>query len=158
MEANAETEKQAVVAAAPVAQKPRKRKAKSPTYKAKKKRAIARASIKAGKGSVRINKRLLTTVEPKQLREFIQEPLMIAGDLAGQVNVSVNVNGSGFMSQAGAVRSSIAKALVGYSHDEKLKRQMLVYDRGLLVDDVRRKEAKKQLGTGARAKKQKSKR
>lgn len=136
----------------------RKRKAKGITSKAKKKRAIARAVIKKGTGKVRINKRLLEITDPKAVQDFIREPLLIAGDAAKEVNIFVKVQGSGFMSQAAAVRSCIAKALVAFYKDEKLKKKMIEYDRLLLVDDIRRKESKKQLGPGARAKKQKSKR
>ncbi len=136
----------------------RKRKAKGITAKAKKKEATARAVIREGTGKVRINKRLLDFFEPVQVREFVQEPLMIAGDLAKKADIYIEVHGGGFMSQAVAARSCIAKCLVAFSRDEKLKRDMIEYDRMLLVDDVRRKESKKQLGIGARKKKQKSKR
>lgn len=136
----------------------RKRKAKGITAKAKKKRAVARAVIREGSGKVHINKRLLDFFEPTQLREFIQEPLMIAGEPAKKMNIFITVNGGGFMSQAIAARACIAKCLVAFTKDEKLKKDMLEYDRMLLVDDIRRKESKKELGTGARRKKQKSKR
>jgi small subunit ribosomal protein S9 len=138
---------------------PRKKsKAKGITVKAKKKSAICHASIAKGTGVVRVNKRNLETVEPLLVRNFIKEPLEIAGTLATEVNITVHVEGSGFMSQAVAVRTAIAKALVAYKRDDKLKKRMIAYDRALLVDDVRRKEAKKQLGVGARRRKQKSKR
>lgn len=136
----------------------RKKKAKGITTKSKKKTAVARAVITEGIGKIRINKRLLDFFEPKQVREFVQEPLQIAGDLAKRVNIYIMVEGGGFMSQAIAARSCIAKCLVAFSRDEKLKKDMLEYDRMLLVDDIRRKESKKQLGLGARKKKQKSKR
>jgi len=136
----------------------RKRKAKGITVKAKKKTAVARAVIREGTGNVRINKRLLAVIEPAHVRSFIEEPLQIAGEMGKRVNIFVTVHGSGYMSQAVAARSCIAKALVAFSKDEKLRQDMLEYDRMLLVDDVRRKESKKQLGPGARRKKQKSKR
>ena len=62
------------------------------------------------------------------------------------------------MGQAVSARSAIAKALVAYTKDKNLERRFREYDRLLLVDDSRRKEPKKPLGRGARAKKQKSKR
>lgn len=136
----------------------RKRKVRGITVKAKKKTAVARGVIRPGTGKVRINKRLLDWAQPEEMRMFVQEPLQIAGDLGKQVNMDIEVHGSGSMSQAVAARSCIAKCLVLYSKDEKLRKDMLEYDRMLLVDDVRRKESKKQLGLGARRKKQKSKR
>ena len=126
--------------------------------KSKKKTAVARAVIKKGTGKVKINKKTLKTVEPKVVRKFIAEPLVLAEDLAKEVDISVSVNGGGFMGQAVAARSAIAKALISIRKNDKLKEKFLNYDRLLLVDDPRRKEAKKPLGPSARAKKQKSKR
>jgi small subunit ribosomal protein S9 len=127
--------------------------------KAKKKTASARAVIKAGKGKVMINRKVLGVFQPRYLKMLIEEPILLAGDdLMNSVNIRVNVQGGGFSGQAVAARGAIAKALVMYTADEKLKERFLEYDRGLLVDDVRRKEAKKPLGRGARQKKQMSKR
>lgn len=136
----------------------RKKKAKGITAKAKKKTAVARAVIRPGHGRIRVNKRLLDFIEPVHVRELIREPLEIGKNVASQVDIDITVHGSGFMSQAVAARSAIAKCLIAFSKDEKLKKDFLDYDRMLLVDDVRRKESKKQLGLGARRKKQKSKR
>lgn len=126
--------------------------------KAKKKTAVARAVIRAGTGRVRLNKRRLETVSPEIVRQFIAEPLALAGELAERVDIDLNVRGGGFMGQAVATRSAIARALVEFSGDEKLRKRFLEYDRLLLVDDPRRKEPKKPLGPRARRKKQKSKR
>jgi small subunit ribosomal protein S9 len=139
-------------------EKKRKPKKRGITAKSKKKTAVARAVIKKGKGIVRINKRNIALFEPRHLREMVEEPLQIAKGLAKEVDIAVSAVGGGFMSQAMAARTAIAKALVEYSGDEKLKKAFLQYDRMLLVDDIRRKEAKKPLGIGARRKKQKSKR
>lgn len=136
----------------------KKKKQKGITAKGKKKTAVARAVIRAGKGMVRINKRSVMAFLPMQVRDFIREPLEIAGEKGNEVNISINVTGGGFMAQAVACRTAIAKALVAFFKDDKLKKKMIAYDRLLLVDDVRRKESKKQLGIGARRKKQKSKR
>ncbi len=136
----------------------RKTKAKGVVTKAKKKTALALAVIRKGSGVVRINKRNLSTMQPVVMRRFVEEPLELAKPLSDEVNIYVTVNGSGASSQAVAARSAIAKALVAYRRDEKLKKRMLAYDRMLLVDDIRKKESKKQLGIGARRKKQKSKR
>ena len=144
-----------------MSEQPKKKKKKYKlgiTVKAKKKRAVARGVIRKGTGKIRINKRIIDVIEPVQLREMLFEPLWIAGPLAKEVDIEISTHGGGYMGQGIAARSAIAKALVEYHNDEKLKRQFLDYDRLLLVDDVRRKEAKKPLGTGARKHKQKSKR
>jgi small subunit ribosomal protein S9 len=126
--------------------------------KAKKKTAVARATIKKGKGKITINKKRLELIEPYYVREFIKEPLELAPEIASEVDINVIAKGGGFMGQAVSVRAAIAKALVSYSNDKALKERMLKYDRLLLVDDPRRVEPKKPLGPKARRKKQKSKR
>ena len=67
-----------------------------------KKGAIARATIKKGKGIVRINHQLLQNVEPRFSRMRIEEPLMIASEFSDKVNIDINVRGGGFQSQAEA--------------------------------------------------------
>ena len=133
-------------------------KKKGITSKAKKKSAVARAVIRKGKGKVSINKVNLDSYQSRYIRKFISEPLEIAGPLSGTVDIEVNVTGGGFMGQAASARGAIAKALVRFSRSKELKNKMLEYDRALMVDDSRKKESKKPLGRGARAKKQSSKR
>jgi len=123
----------------------------------KRKSAIARVVVKAGTGIVKVNNLLLDFYEPKMSRLKITEPLIIAGDLKNKVDIKINVNGGGVSSQADASRLAIAKALVQYSKNDKLKEQFLNYDRNLLVADVRRKEPSKPNRQGqARSKRQKS--
>ena len=133
-------------------------KKKGISTKGKKKEAKARATIAHGKGVVRINNRNLETVPQKYVLQFIKEPLDLAGSLATEVDIDVHVLGGGFIGQAVASRSAIAKALVEYARDEKLRKKFLAYDRLLLVDDPRRVEPKKPLGGKARKRKQLSKR
>ena len=122
----------------------------------KRKTAIARAIIVEGNGRIRINKRPLEVMEPEMARMKMREPLVLAGDLAGKVDIEVNVSGGGVMGQAEAVRTAIGKGLVEFSRDLKLRDLFLEYDRTIVKDDVRRKETKKYGGHGARAKRQKS--
>ncbi|MBN2454795.1 30S ribosomal protein S9 [Candidatus Woesearchaeota archaeon] len=123
----------------------------------KRKRAIAKAVIKAGTGEVTVNNIGIDVIEPKIARMKLQEPLLIAGDGVSKVDIRVNVKGGGFSSQADAARLAIAKALVGFLKDKKLEKAFLDYDRHLLVADIRRKEVRKPNRHGkARAKTQKS--
>jgi small subunit ribosomal protein S9 len=127
------------------------------TESGKRKRAIARATIRPGKGIVKINNQMLDFYEPRLSRLKLREPLIIAGDLMNKVDISVNVVGGGIASQADASRLAIAKGLVKFSKSDKLKEDFLNYDRNLLVADVRRKEPAKPNRHGqARAKRQKS--
>jgi len=123
----------------------------------KRKNAIARVTIKPGKGIVKINNMLIDFYQPKISRLKLKEPLIIAGDLINKVNININVFGGGMSSQADASRLAIAKGLVEYSKNEKLKEDFLNYDRNLLVADSRFKESAKPNRHGqARSKRQKS--
>ena len=122
----------------------------------KRKTAIARATVKKGKGVVRINKKPIEIYEPEIARWKIMEPLILAKKYRDTVDIEVNVSGGGFMGQAYAARTAIAKGLVEFTGDRELKELFLSYDRSLLVSDPRRKEPKKPLGRGARKKRQKS--
>jgi len=123
----------------------------------KRKRAIARAALKEGKGRVRINNKILDCYEPRIYRLRLREPLILAGDVVNKVDIDVNVIGGGIASQAEASRLAIARALLEYAKSERLKERFLKYDRQLLVADVRRKEPSKPNRHGqARAKRQKS--
>ncbi|MEF8880108.1 MAG: 30S ribosomal protein S9 [Candidatus Thermoplasmatota archaeon] len=122
----------------------------------KRKTAIAHASVRKGKGRVRINKKPVEVYEPELARFKILEAVEIAGDHVDKVDVDVTVNGGGNISQANAVRTAIAKGLVEYTGDPNLKMAFLDHDRSLLVSDSRRRESKKPLGRGARKKRQKS--
>ncbi len=122
----------------------------------KRKTAVARATARPGKGRIRINKVPVEIIQPEMIRLKIMEPIIMAKDLANQVDIDVKVEGGGVMGQAEAARTAIARALLEFSGDPELKRVFLEYDRTLLVNDVRRKEPKKQGGRGARKRRQTS--
>ncbi|MBI3034674.1 30S ribosomal protein S9 [Candidatus Woesearchaeota archaeon] len=123
----------------------------------KRKKAVARAVLRPGRGVVKINSRLVESYEPKLARMKIMEPLMIAGDYAGKVDISISVVGGGQFSQAEAARLTIAKALVEFSRDKNLEQEFLEYDRHMLIADVRQREDRKPNSAGkARSKVQKS--
>jgi len=122
----------------------------------KRKTAIARATVQKGKGLIRINKKPVELYEPEIAKWKILEPIKLAEKHINKINVDVDVTGGGFMSQANAVRTAIARGLVEFTADPSLKVAVLDHDRSLLVKDSRRKESKKPLGRGARKKRQKS--
>lgn len=123
----------------------------------KRKRAVARAVIRPGKGVVKINNRLLQHHQPEIARLKIFELLMLAENRASKFDISVKVFGGGSMGQSDAARLAIAKGLVIATKDKKLEKLYLDYDRHLLVADVRRREVRKPNTHGkARSKRQKS--
>ena len=122
----------------------------------KRKTAIARATIKDGKGRIKINSVPLEILEPELARLKMMQPLELVGDRVVKVDIDVNVNGGGVMGQATATRTAIARGLVDYFEDEELRAKFKAFDRSLLVNDPRRSEPKHPLGRGARKKRQKS--
>lgn len=122
----------------------------------KRKMAVARATVQKGEGRIRINRTPIEIMEPELVRLKLQEPLLIADKRWHKLDIEVKVAGGGIMGQAEAARTAIARAILEFTGDEELKQQYVYFDRTLLVNDTRRKETKKQLGRGARKKRQKS--
>ena len=130
----------------------------------KKRNAIANAVIKEGNGTITINRIPIHNIEPKTLRIKIFEPILILGvDKFKNLNIKVRVSGGGSVAQLYAARTAIAKGIVAWNQkyvDEESKdearKDLLNYDKNLLVADYRRLEPKKYGGPGARARKQKS--
>ncbi len=122
----------------------------------KRKTAIAKATVRKGAGRIRINSTPIELYEPEIARWKIAEAVHLAGKHVDDVDIEVSVRGGGFMSQANAVRTAIARGLLEYTSDPALKLAFLNFDRNLLVNDARIKESKKPLGRGARRKRQKS--
>ena len=129
----------------------------------KRKTAIARASVKKGKGRVRINGSPIEIMQPDMARMKAMEPLAIADAMnrLAMADINISVEGGGTMGQVDAIRTAIARGLVFWNdgadgEDEELRAEYLRFDRSLLVNDPRRKEPKHQMGRGARKKKQKS--
>ena len=129
----------------------------------KRKTAIARASVKKGKGRVRVNGSPIEIMQPDMARMKAMEPLAIADamDRLAKADINISVEGGGTMGQVDAIRTAIARGLVFWNdgaagEDEELRDEYLRFDRSLLVNDPRRKEPKHQMGRGARKKKQKS--
>ncbi len=118
------------------------------------KQAVARATLRAGKGKVTVNKQYLHDFQSKSAQLRIAEPMLLAGDAAKKVDIDLLVVGGGVNGQTDACRVAIARAFV--AHDSSLKKVFDEYDRLLLVADVRRKETRKPNDSKARAARQKS--
>lgn len=139
-------------------------------YFASRKTARAHVHISKGDGRVRINNTPVEMIQQETAREVILGPLEIAGELRDKVDLSVRVNGGGFMGQAYASAVGISRALTGWTKTKKepkdhpftktvredLKKRLNDFDKHLLSGDDRRKEPKKFGGPGARRRKQKS--
>ena len=140
------------------------------SYYATRKTARAHAFITKGVGRVRINNIPLEMVQQEVAREVMLGPLEVAGDLRNKIDLSVKVQGGGFMGQSYASAIAISRAMTGWTKSRKepkdhplnktaredLRRRLNDYDKHLLSGDDRRKEPKKFGGPGARRRKQKS--
>lgn len=126
----------------------------------KRKTAIARATVKPGKGNIKINSTPLELWGNEPMRLWIKEPLIIAGDMVKTIDINVNVKGGGIVGGAEAVRQAIAKGLVDFAGGKELRNKYLEYNRNLLVYDFRRTEPHKPSSSkrGPRRHKQRSKR
>jgi len=122
------------------------------------KRAVARAMLRSGKGVVKINSKPIALYQPKYAKMRLMEPLTIAGEVASQYNIDVNVTGGGIWGQTDAARTAIANALI--HADKNLRQTFIDYDRSMVISDSRRTEPHKpsRSTAGPRRKKQQSKR
>lgn len=127
------------------------------TVSGKRKTAIAKATISYGSGKVFINR------IPKENLDFfkklaIDEPIEIFKKNIGkfEFDININVKGGGSESQIEASRLAIARALIEFTKNKKLKDIFSDYDKNILVADIRRKEANKPGDSKARRKRQKS--
>jgi len=97
------------------------------------------------------------------LRYKVYEPVLVVGeDKFATIDIRVRVKGGGHTSQIYAIRQAIARAVVAFYakfYDAynalEIKKQLVSYDRSLLIADPRRQEPKKFGGGGARARRQK---
>jgi len=122
----------------------------------KRKTAIARATLKAGKGMIRVNSVPLEAYGSDVTRMKISEPLLLVPNAIQGIDAIIDVAGGGVMGQAEAIRTALARGILQWHNDPQIKDIYLTYDRTLLVNDSRQKEAKKPHGRGARKKFQKS--
>ena len=105
----------------------------------RRKTAVARVTLKPGKGEWSINARSLEDYFPRPThQQRIGQPLK-AAEMDGQFDIRVRVRGGGPTGQADAVRMGLARALV--EHDEDLRPVMRAG--GFLTRDARKVERKK---------------
>jgi len=123
----------------------------------KRKTAVAKLRIKDGTGKIFYN-----GLPHSELNLFhklaLSEPVRIYEQVLGELknDLYITTMGGGREGQIQAARLAIAKALVQLSGSDVLKKYYISYDRNMLVQDSRRKEARKPGDSKARAKRQKS--
>ena len=121
----------------------------------RRKSAVARVYLSAGKGNLTINGRTLEEYfKEDSLRYIVNQPFSVTGT-EGQFDVKVNLDGGGTKGQAEAVRLGISRALCEV--DKEAYRPALKAA-GFLTRDAREVERKKPGRPGARKRFQFSKR
>ena len=121
----------------------------------RRKAAVARVYLSAGKGNITINDRPLENYFAEEsLRYIVNQPFEVTQTL-GQFDVKINLVGGGIKGQAEAVRLGIARALCEV--DKEAYRSTLKAA-GFLTRDAREVERKKPGQPGARRRFQFSKR
>jgi len=139
-------------------------------YPGQRKSCRAVATISKGNGKVRVNNTPAELLSPEVAKELVLIPLNLIGELRNRIDISVRVQGGGFMGQAFASAVAVSRALSGQGKGgreprdhplaknlrEEIKKKITEYDRHLLAGDPRQTESKKFGGPGARRRKQKS--
>jgi small subunit ribosomal protein S9 len=123
----------------------------------KRKTAVAKLRIKDGNGKIFYNG--LPHTELNLFHKLaLSEPVRIHEQVLGELknDLYITTSGGGREGQIQAARLAIAKALVQLSGSDVLRKYYITYDRNMLVQDSRRKEARKPGDSKARAKRQKS--
>jgi small subunit ribosomal protein S9 len=105
----------------------------------RRKTAVARVRIREGTGKFLVNDQDFNVYFPLEVQQMdVKSPLALT-DMAGRVDVFVNVRGSGKLSQSGAVLLGLARALKEYRPDL----EAALRDSGFLTRDARMVERKK---------------
>jgi small subunit ribosomal protein S9 len=105
----------------------------------RRKTAVARVRIREGTGKFMVNDLEMEAYFPLEIqRNDVRAPMTIT-EMAGRIDVFVNVRGSGKHSQAGAVVLGLARALKEYRPDLEPS----LRDSGFLTRDARMVERKK---------------
>ena len=127
-------------------------------FSGKRKTAIAKLRLKKGKGTIFFN--FLPHTELVLFHKLaLLEPLRIYHQELGEeveFDFHVKTHGGGKEAQIQAARLAIARALLEISGSDTLKKAFVNYDRNIIVQDARRKEANKPGDSKARARRQKS--
>ena len=120
----------------------------------RRKSAVARVFIKAGKGDIVVNDKPVDVFFSRETgRMVVRQPLNLT-DTLNKFDIMVNVTGGGESGQAGAVRHGITRALIDYDATFKI----VLKQAGLVTRDAREVERKKVGLRKARRRKQFSKR
>ena len=119
---------------------------------------MAKLILREGTGKIFFN--MLSHTELGLFHRLaLSEPIRIYEQVLGEElkkDFYIRTSSGGKEGQIQAARLAIAKALLGITGSETLKKAYIKYDRNIIVQDSRRKETRKPGDSKARAKRQKS--
>lgn len=105
----------------------------------RRKTAVARVRIREGTGKFLVNDLEVDTYFPLEIQQKDVRAPLATTEMAGRIDVFVNVRGSGKHSQSGAVVLGLARALKEHRPDL----EAALRDNGFLTRDARMVERKK---------------
>lgn len=94
----------------------------------RRKTAVARASVKSGKGQILVNGKDYKEYFPNEyLQNKVEAPVKVA-ELEGALDISINVYGGGVKGQAEAISLAIARSIITSNEDKRpaLKKEKLL--------------------------------
>jgi small subunit ribosomal protein S9 len=105
----------------------------------RRKRAVARASLRPGTGQFIINGKTLEAYFPTDASQMVVSEPMNVTETRETYDVAATIHGGGSSGQAGALRMAIARSLVELDPEARNPLKAA----GLLTRDPRKKESKK---------------
>jgi small subunit ribosomal protein S9 len=105
----------------------------------RRKTAVARVYLKSGSGAILVNRRKFEEYFPNPVHRMTIEIPLVTTATKEKFDISVTVKGGGKSGQAGAVRHGIARALLTFDPELRVKLRA----GGLLTRDAREVERKK---------------
>jgi len=122
------------------------------------KTSVAKAVIKRGSGGYRVNGVPIELWPNEMTKTIMMEPVALLGEkIRSLIDIEVSVSGGGYVSQAKAVRTAVARGILRFfDNNPIIKRLFVEYDRTMLAGDPRQTEPEKWMRYSARRFRQKS--
>jgi len=105
----------------------------------RRKRSVARASLRPGTGQFSINGKALDVYFPTAASRMVVTEALTVTETTEAYDVSASIHGGGISGQAGALRMAIARSLLELDPESRGS----LKSAGLLTRDSRKKESKK---------------
>ena len=105
----------------------------------RRKRAVARASLRPGTGQFSINGKALDVYFPTAASRMVVTEALTVTETTESYDVTASIHGGGISGQAGALRMAIARSLLELDPESR----GTLKSAGLLTRDSRKKESKK---------------